>query len=656
MLLTNPERYNFYKYENELRKGIDSFTVYLDNVLKTDGIDAVLNVLKGSGLAVNIFNNSKRKRDFKQVIDHILEQLVKKTDLSKVESMKLEIEYIEYLFNQFLMEREEFFEEFEKIEDNYKVVSYLLSLEIYLSTLRKRGGINILKNIPLEDVTDFNTRQAFWDSAIESTGLILKYFKFKHYEFKGVKRNIGPKTLESSAYHIFYSEFWNTLNDLLEYWQYSEVSVKKDEKGKFHFNIQDENFELNNLISNERFNNLRQSWQMGKVGEYQQVLREKVLSPDEAYKKINNELSILFAFQYFGDPLLKKKVGSIKLSGWIRAYQLLVDECEKFLKKRKEVSVFNVDNYCFSKPINKWEKYFQQAGFTKEESKEIIKIFTFDHTSQDLIDCPFIRVDENLILIPSLTSKADISRALASNFLNRNLDLAFRGPEFEERMKVALQQCNLKNSSLFKRTDEDYECDIAFVLDDELYFVECKAHVQPFTTRQHANHLYKLFKETKQLNRIADFFEENIPIVIEQLKLNKSFKPKKVHRILLTTSMLGTPIFTNDVYIVDESSLLKFIGRNPPALHYFNKGKNVEIPSSKFEIYEGELSNTKFLKYLNSPPQIQITKDLFNKKELEFDLFNIERNIKTNETMHLGNKFSKAENELIKKHYSNLSF
>src|SRR5690606_33286236 len=150
-------------------------------------------------------------------------------------------------------------------------------------------------------------------------------------------------------------------------------------------------------------------WQMGKVGEYQQVLREKVLSPDEAYKKINNELSILFAFQYFGDPLLKKKVGSIKLSGWIRAYQLLVDECEKFLKKRKEVSVFNVDNYCFSKPINKWEKYFQQAGFTKEESKEIIKIFTFDHTSQDLIDCPFIRVDENLILIPSLTSKADIS-------------------------------------------------------------------------------------------------------------------------------------------------------------------------------------------------------------------------------------------------------
>jgi hypothetical protein len=494
VVLSNPKRYNFYKYENELKKGMDRFKDYLDTELKAEGIDQVLNILKASGLAVNIFNNSKRRLQLEQVTSYILTK-IEDTELNKVADFVLEIKHIEYLFNQFFKEREGFFEDFEQIEDSYKVVAYILSLETYLSSFNEGNSKDALKIIPWEDVSDFNTRHALFDSAIESTGMILKYFKFKQYDFKGGKRNISPKTLKSSSYHIFFSEFWNTLNDLLEYWQYSEVSVKRDKQGNFHFNIMDEDFELNNLISNERFNNLRQGWQMGKVGELHQMFKGKMPIPEEAIKKVNQSLDYLFAVLYFGDPLLEKKINRIKLSDWIRAYQLLIEESKQFLKRRGKLSVFNLDKVCISKPVNKWGKFFQQSGFSKEESKEIIKIFTFDDKSQDLIDCPFIKVDENLVIIPSLTSSADPSRALASNFLNRNINLGFRGPEFEERMKVALNQNNLKNSSLYKKTDEEYQCDIAFVLDDELYFVECKAHVQPFTTRQHANHLYKLTKK-----------------------------------------------------------------------------------------------------------------------------------------------------------------
>jgi hypothetical protein len=120
--------------------------------------------------------------------------------------------------------------------------------------------------------------------------------------------------------------------------------------------------------------------------------------------------------------------------------------------------------------------------------------------------------------------------------------------------------------------------------------------------------------------------------------------------------MLGTPIFINGVYMVDESSLIKFIDRNPPSLNFMEKGKYVEIPSDKFDIYEGNLSNEKFLKYLNTPPQIQITKDLYKKIELPFKLFNIKRYVKFNETMHIGVDLNKSEAELIKKHYSNVPF
>jgi hypothetical protein len=120
--------------------------------------------------------------------------------------------------------------------------------------------------------------------------------------------------------------------------------------------------------------------------------------------------------------------------------------------------------------------------------------------------------------------------------------------------------------------------------------------------------------------------------------------------------MLGTPIFINGVYIVDESSLVKFIDRNPPSLYFLEKGKYVEIPSDKFDIYEGDLSNEKFLKYLNTPPQIQITKDLYKKINLPFDMFSIMRHVKINETMHMGINLTESEDKLIKKHYKDVPF
>ncbi|WP_068983521.1 MULTISPECIES: hypothetical protein [Lysinibacillus] len=650
MALTNIERFNFYKYENELKKGIDSFKVLLDKTLKEKDIEQVLNILKASGLAVNIFNNSKRRQQFKEVIEHIIMQ-IEGSDIEKISNLLSEIESIEYLFESLTEEREGFFKEFEQIHDSYKVAAYLISLELYLSSFKESHYSDELDISSQVELTDINTREALFNSAIESSGMILKYFKFKQYGFKGIKRNISPKTLKSSWYHIFFSEFWNTINEILEYWQYSDVSVKRDNQGKIQFEIMDENFELNNVVSNERFLNLRQGWQMGKLGQLQNVLETREKITDDTLNNIDHQLDYLFAVQYFGDPFLEKKVNDIKLIDWIRAYRLLTSESKKFLKGRGKLSIFNLDKVCICKPNSKWEKLFQQNGFTRVESKEIIRMFTFEDKSQDLIDCPLIKFDENLVLIPSLTSNADPSRALASNFLNRNINLAFRGPEFEERMKASLDLKHLKNSSLYKKTNQEYECDIAFVLDDELYFIECKAHIQPFTVRQHANHLYKLYEETYQLNRIADFYEENINFVIEQLELEANFKPKKVHRILLTTSMMGAPIFVNGVYMVDESSLVKFISRKPPLLKYFDKGKYIEIPSTKFDIYRGPLDNEKFYQYLSSPPQIEITKDLYRKTEHSFEIFNLVRQFKINQTIHVGVNLSESESKLIKKHF-----
>ncbi|MGE7907516.1 hypothetical protein ACQKNS_24410 [Peribacillus sp. NPDC094092] len=655
MVLGNPERYNFYKLENELKKGKDKFIKYLDEILISNGVDSVITSLKASGLSVNFFNNSKHKSLFNEILNHILIQL-ESDDIKKIEDFRRETLIFDLVFKQFDQLRTSFFDKYETIDDKYKVVSYLISLELYLKGLTDKSfifGENALVDVSKKNKNNYREKSALFDSAIESTGMILKYFMHKENEFKGSKRNISPRILDASLTHVTFSEYWYQLNDILEYWKYSDVNVSVKDDGKVFFEIVDDKFELNNLISNERFNNLRQGWQMSEIGEMQKMHYGRNDTPfDTILPQITTRLNYLFSTLYFGSPLLEEKINRIEIKQWIRAYQILIDESKRFLKRQRTLNVYNLDKVCISKSIYKWKKFFQQNGFSIEESETIIEYFTFDKKSLDLIDCPFVKIDDSLIILPSLTSQADASRALASNFLNKNINLDFKGIGFEERSKVGLEMNGIKNSGLYKKIDKtEYECDIAFILNNDLVFVECKAHVQPYTTRQHASHLYKLYKETSQLNRIADFFEENLSIVREQLKLDEGFVPNKVHRILLTTSMIGTPLYVNGVHIIDESSFTMFIDRVPPSLEYFEKGSYIKYPSTKFDIYKGELTAQKMKDFLSSPPQIKITEELYQQKELSLDFFDFRRNLKVNHTLNIGVNLNDFDRSLIEQYY-----
>lgn len=100
----------------------------------------------------------------------------------------------------------------------------------------------------------------------------------------------------------------------------------------------------------------------------------------------------------------------------------------------------------------------------------IIDFFTFNHKSQDLIDCPFILIDDQLVVIPSLTASADAARALASNFLNKNVNLDFKGGGFEDRIKAGFNINKIKNSRLYQKTSAtEYECDVAFVIENDIF-------------------------------------------------------------------------------------------------------------------------------------------------------------------------------------------
>lgn len=652
MFFKNLDRFNFYKAENEVKKGKKKFIEFIDNTLKMKGIDGALTVLKSSGLSVNLFNSKSHRELFEDTIEHIA-SYCNADQQYKINNIKKNIFIFENLFNQVAEERTKFFNTFENIDEKYKVVSYLISLELYLNEILVDSKENTKNRfIDFSNINDFELKTALYEATIGSTGLILKYFMFQNYEFEGYKRNISPKIIKASQKHIIFSQMWEQLNDILEYWKYSDVTITKEADGKPLFEISDKDFELNNLISNERFINLRESWQLNQINEIQNTYLGKKDDFDRQLSEVTNYLNHLFSVLYFGSPRLDVKIDGIELKYWIYAYQLIIDESKKYLKRRKHLSTLNLDKVCLSKSKENWKRFFEKNGFSRENSIKIINYFTFNKKSLDLIDCPFIEVNDQLIVIPSLTSQADVARALASNFLNENLNMDFKGPNFEERTIKGLELSNIKCSRLYKRDDNtEYECDIAFVLDNELFFVECKAHVQPFTTRQHANHLNKLYNETFQINRIAYFYEVNLHLVKEQLNLKDSFTPKKIHKILLTTSMIGRPMYVNGVHIVDESSFTMFVDRTPPRLDYFGKGASMNIESEKFDVYKGELTAQKMIEFLNSPPQIKIYEELYKERSLSLGLFNVTRNVKVNKTVHMGVKLNKTDKSLIRKFY-----
>ncbi|UMR34462.1 hypothetical protein MJ749_17470 [Paenibacillus polymyxa] len=628
--------YNFYKYENEVKKGFDNIMSYILTILETKGIDKVIKIIKSSGIAVSLYGDKRTKEIYNKLIDTLL-PLINDDEKEKVNSLVTEAKTIEDIVAKFNLLRSTYFDIFEKEEDKYQVVSYLLSLERFLNTINKDTDTS----------EKFNLKVSLWDSAIESTGMILKYFMFNDYDFCGSNKVLRVQQLDNSSKHIFFSTYWNAINDIIEYWKYSKVNVLVDIQNKINFEIEDDEFELNNLISNERFVNLREGWQMSAVGEIMQ---------EGSINELSNQLeklTYLFSTLYFGTPTLEEMIENIKLSRWIKAYQLLINESKKFISAHTSRADYRIKKYCISKTKKRWKDLYKKNGFSSIEFETVFKIFTFNNKSQDIMDCPFIKIDDQFIIIPSLMAYADPARAISSNFLNRNCKLNFKGAGFEDRLKAGFKINNIKSSPLYKRvSDTEYECDVAFVVENDIFFVECKAHVQPYTTRQHANHLYKLYKETSQINRIADFYSNNPTIIKDQLNLGNDFQIGNYHRILITTSMIGTPLCVNGVYIVDESSFSMFVDRTPPSLMLIEEGVFKQQFTQRFDIYHGEITVNKIIDFLKSPPQIEILKSFYSKRVTKQDLYDISRYVKTKKTVYMRDEINDLDNELLNKYYS----
>jgi len=197
--------------------------------------------------------------------------------------------------------------------------------------------------------------------------------------------------------------------------------------------------------------------------------------------------------------------------------------------------------------------------------------------------------------------------------------LGFKGLMLEQRTKHLLKVCSQIDAKRLhvKMTKEiglEREIDLAFVLDGILFLIECKSFNQPYTVREHAKTNKKIKEAIKQLNKNADYFEENMSITIRQLGLSEKKSIKKVQRVLLTSTILGEAGAQENVLIVDESSLNAFLLRNPPTVSHADDTIKERIYLDKENIYSGKVTAEKLLNFLKKQLSIKLMQSLIVKE------------------------------------------
>lgn len=626
--------WNVYELEH-LSKNHDLFIAFLNNYIKSHSVEETLGMIRVSGICFNIYN-SKQSKLYKKVLS-IIEKYYSENK-GEIEKFTVTITTLNSIFDDFFALRAS--RELNNIPKKRQILSFMLSLEILLGSLNEyikgHSLIRIKQVYPfvfslfdgrkqtvVKAEKDINRVLGIADSIAEFAGGLFKFLG-------GAEGNLGKiETIRMdhvriSRDHIELFDTWSSLLNVEQKWRFFGADLVSNENdGKIHMDLKSEQFLKAQEISKVRFKSQKNKWFADFNVSNKDDLNSKIvinatnLPPNEYLCEDEAYFSIAIG-EFLNTHNLEIKCLDVSLSEWIRAYMLIQIEAKKNLNERfasNSVKPLNIEEWTIVKKPDEWIDLFISRGISASSALVILNSFKFTKDSKDLLDCPFVVHNDDLIVIPSVASHIDPSMSLVSLLVKKNIDVSFKGTGLETEI---LSKLNNKGISAKRikhiQNDETFECDAVFILDDELFFIELKAYGQPLSIREYYNFLLKLQgseeqvnmddrerSATDQLNRIVDFYSNNLKLVNKELKINNDWEPKKIHKVILTTAMLGESMFFDDCYIVDTSIFERFLDRVPPG---FSIGKTFLKPDHVD--FNGDITSEKLLNVMKTPPQIEL--------------------------------------------------
>ena len=541
----------------------------------------------------------------------------------------------------------------ESIPANYALSSYLIALEFLLTTKQNElfNCEDINKKIPIhidiKSIYNQNLNKELriiseYDYLCSIIDNVLRYLI--NYKCKDVHSNKKTNKLFTrlSMNHYGIVDLKTVIQTIEKNWKFFETSLEKNDNN-YIFLIKDNDYIDYKIIQNrelERFNNLQI-----KISNY----LPKKTDIGRAEQMMNQIFmkSFLFTDDMSGICVINKNKEKykIKIGALINAYNSLKKFCIAF-KKNKQKYTFNLEDVC---PILKKEdiiNIFEKNNISSKDANLIFNIFLLNG-KYDFFDNPIVPFNNKYVLIPSAIETINVIPTI----LSLGSQFEFRGKAFENTIIKLLEKNGVKAKSLIRNdADSSYECDIAFIIDEVLYFCECKAWGIIKSQHDYYEYCLKINSAKEQLDRIVGYYCKHLEYVKSMLNYQDNIK--KIKKIIITSNSVGINNRIGDAYLIDYYSLHSFLDRRSPNIIYFSEKDPIKFELPGFDEYKGNLTVSKLDSFLTQPAPVEIMKLNLEKdvrkikigtKNIIYDEYKLKYDINSNTKEYI---------KMLEKHYS----
>jgi hypothetical protein len=621
---TYKQPFNVYEIRRIVIDNPDAFINKLNDVLLHEGIARAIELIKISGICYCVFGRNKNSSLLQRAVKLLADSCDEDND--GIIRLLYEISCFDQLFKDFsrLMDKAQF----NRIPKEDEIPCFLLASESVISAiLEYLAGIgwDIINNKypvakkpvnnqgePLVPLKDIILLSYIYEAYVGHIGRILTYFYYQDASFKGSNKVLSKDNLEIASKHLLLFELFASLCILYENWMYLDCKLDKKD-GEIYFNPVNDDEYLDSEISLDRFNHLKHQ----DAAELINVIKDFKFQPTttelfpKGLRSYTEVFSGLSCEDLLGSYDLKEKVIGVAITEWLRAFSIITENGQAFIKKRSAEASLTVNNWCMLRDKNEWIHEFEKGGIATESANIIIDNLIFSSGAEDVLDYPFIEFEGKLLCLPSAITSLDAAQSLLSNLSAKNIDISFKGKMFEDNSLKIVKNADIPAFKLHeKHEDQEYECDLVFLISEELYFVECKSFIQTRKAKEYYELLVKAYEASKQLSRNAEYFLNQSSLLKEKFNKQTNWSPRKTHKIVLSKANI-TPIYMNESLIIDSSTFVRFFKRDKVAVI---KGDR-KIATVADPTCEGPITNEKFLNYIQDPIHIRLIKNNRVKKE-----------------------------------------
>ncbi|MBQ7761635.1 MAG: hypothetical protein IJ400_06230 [Clostridia bacterium] len=504
--------------------------------------------------------------------------------------------------------------------DNQKILSYFEELNIinllFAEERKMQSFIDIIpKKKRLANVLYYNNYNYIeskrkiksnkkLDPEIELDGVAILYnstIKTLVYDneiwddgflYKGFCCFYDKKAIKNSVEYTFLSRNTHDWETLFNAWKHGFVTISKENQNVYlkYINSPKLVWFRNSKSKLQIYNNIYEM----SIAMFASVYPNH---PSNEFNNVYDNIALNMVRSYLHIDDSNTRVNNIPIKYWVIAYRSLIRYSQKvnFINSMYSYNIlrFLLSNLFLTKRDNSWKKLFIKSGIPKEYVDEIFDALVFTKKSTDLYDFPFVKVKEKYMIMPALLHFAEAGQVLKSRVRQQDFNISEKGKGFEKEIKEIIKSNNIPTISIHrKESGSDYECDLAFVLDETLFLCECKDNGDKYIFNEISDFY---MEDVDQLNRIADYYTDNIGIVKEEFKKAgyKIREFKKVYRILIYNTVFHSCLDEKGVKIVDYEKFIAIFRRG-------DLDKRIcSLYNGPISCLSGKITETKLLKYLN---------------------------------------------------------